>query len=218
MQPPRQSLDELVTRIVKREQGTRRRVLLYTGIPVLLALLVLSFTGLLLHRWQQQVRKLKAEAAHYQAQNELAQATIRELEQERQQLQRRFEHSVNALPVVQEAIREHHKGHYDAAVNLYNKALQEDPENSYVLDLRGYTLIRAGKLQDAILSLEQSVAKDPRYARGYYNLTKAYCATGLQSNAKRAANQAVTLQPDMKQTMRADGEFHRYCNGVIAFD
>ena len=221
----REDIEQVVARIQERERRSRSRVLLYTGIPVVLALIVLGFTGALLHRWQRELADLKVELTNNRNENEVAKTRIKELERERQDLQRRYEklqgryeNSVRALPVVQEAIKEFHKGHYDAALKLYDGALGWDPHNSYVLDLRGYALMRAGRVPEAIASLEQSVSIDPQYARGYLNLTKAYCQAKDGVNATRTKNLAVALDQTMKLTMKGDNEFKNLCRGHVVLE
>lgn len=120
-----------------------------------------------------------------------------------------------ALDAAREGINEYHSGNYAGAVASYNSALKLDPRNAYLLDLKGYSLFKDRKFDDAIATLQQSVQSDQKYAWGYFDLARVYCAAGKFSDAKTAADMAVTINAAMRSKMDADGEFRRLCRPIL---
>lgn len=115
------------------------------------------------------------------------------------------------------AINAVHARRYDEAIALYDEALTCDPTNAYILNLTAYSHFKAGKTAEAIRLQKASLQADPTYAWGYFDLARFDCASGPSNreDAARAVTRAIALRPDLKVTMRGDGEFTRVCRGII---
>jgi tetratricopeptide (TPR) repeat protein len=140
---------------------------------------------------------------------------IRKSTAELQKVEEQLAKSRKAVNYVTQAINAYHAQRYDAAVNLYDKALSLDPLNPYIQNLKGYSLFKAGRLDDAIVTLREAVEIDKTYAWGWFDLARAYCASGKLDAATDAVQRAIELEGDLKDLMRADGEFRRLCQKVV---
>lgn len=122
-----------------------------------------------------------------------------------------------SLASARAAINAFHAGNLKEALSLYDEALSSDPDNAYLQNLRAYTLFRLGRTQAAVQGEERSVALDPNYAWGYFDLARFLCASSPtdMNEAKEAAQRALELRPDLRTVMRNDGEFQRVCRHEI---
>jgi tetratricopeptide (TPR) repeat protein len=87
------------------------------------------------------------------------------------------------------------------------------------LNLRAYSLFRLGRINEAIEGQRQSVAVDPGYAWGHFDLARFLCAAGSPAQveeAKREIDRAIELEGDpMRERMKGDGEFRRVCRATL---
>lgn len=104
-------------------------------------------------------------------------------------------------------INNFHAKNYDLAVKNYSKAIQLDPENPVIYDLRGYSLYRNKKYKEAIESLQSSIKIDSLYSWGYYDLSLAYWANGNKDEAAQTIIKLLELYPGFKETINSDGQF-----------
>ena len=118
-----------------------------------------------------------------------------------------------SLTAARAAINAFHAGRLTDAVSLYDEALRSDPDNAYIQNLRAYALFRLGRIDAAIDGQRKSLAIDPSYAWGYFDLARFLCAASppRMEDARAAANKAIELRPDMRAIMQGDGEFQRIC-------
>ena len=101
----------------------------------------------------------------------------------------------------------------DAAMGFYDQALALDPDNSRVLNLRGYLHLRLKEIAAARTDLERAVALDPEGVIPRINLLKVTCAEDA----------AAPLPPDLaprttdeRETYNSDGELRRLCGDRLA--
>jgi tetratricopeptide (TPR) repeat protein len=206
---PEPQIDRLLSRIDAGEKSARRRAMVYTFVPILVTGALVAYTSHRIVEGQATIRRLDSEAA---AAREAGETYRRELEEYR----RRLAQTREALKSAREGINAFHQGQYDQAAEQYEQALAADPENPYVLNLKGYALFKARRLTEAAAALERSVAVDPGYGYGYFDLARVYCALGRFEDATRVARRAGELRPDLKTVMRqGDGEFKRLCQPVL---
>jgi tetratricopeptide (TPR) repeat protein len=92
---------------------------------------------------------------------------------------------------VEQAIRSFHRDDFTAAVRAYQRALQVDPRNPYVLDLKSYAEYKAGKLDDAIESVRRSLTIAPTYVWDYFELMRYQCAAGDYDAALETLDDAL---------------------------
>lgn len=152
---------------------------------------------------QEQVAKLKEQSEQYS--NELSKVRMQ------------LANARSSLSAARAAISAFHAGHLEDAISLYDEALTADPSNAYLQNLRAYSLFRLKKLDAAIEGQRQSVAIDPNYAWGYFDLARFLCAASPPQleEARRAAAKAISLRPDMRVIMKNDGEFQRVCQHAL---
>lgn len=116
-----------------------------------------------------------------------------------------------ALAAGRYAINAFHAGNYEEALSYYDRALTLDPEDAYILNLKGYVLFKMKRFPEAAEVLHASAKADPKYAWAYFDLARVQCASGNLSEARTAIEKALSLQPELKETMANDGEFARAC-------
>lgn len=141
-------------------------------------------------------------------------ATVRkELDTTRAQLAA----SREAVALVTRGINRYHQGNYRGAIEAYDQALLLDAKNPYIVNLKGYSEFKANRLEDSVASLERAVSIDPTYAWGYFDLARVLCADKRFSEAKKAANRAIELRPELAAVMASDGEFTKLCRPISEF-
>lgn len=129
---------------------------------------------------------------------------------------KRAQSAQQAVELVASGVNAIHMHDYDKAIDFYNKALDLDPNNAQILDLKGYALFKKGEFDEAIITLKASVIFEPNNPWQLLNLTKAYCATSKFHDAKATAEQIIVQIPSFTDTMMSDGEFKRLCKPIIS--
>lgn len=121
-----------------------------------------------------------------------------------------------ALGAARAAINAFHAGRVEDAVALYDEVLAADPDNAYIQNLRAYSLFRLGRIAAAIDGQRRSLAADPQYAWGYFDLARfLYSSSPPQiEEARKAEAKAIELRSDMWIIMRNDAEYQRVRRGV----
>ena len=153
------------------------------------------------------------EARQHQAAAELGKSRI-ELETTRGQLSEArasLSQAQCALRKSRSAIEAFHQRDYDLAIQSYDRALRCDPKNAYLLNLKAYSLFKAGRIEGAIQAQEESLLQDPKYAWGYFDLARFLCAAKSYDKAAGARTTALQLRPELAEVMNNDGEFMRLC-------
>jgi tetratricopeptide (TPR) repeat protein len=120
-----------------------------------------------------------------------------------------------ALASSRAAINAFHDRRYAMAVALYDEALVCDPGNGYLLNLKAYSLFKLGDLTSAIATQQQSVAAEPDYAWGHFDLARFLCANGELDAASDAFGRAIRLRQEMATIAQGDVEFQRVCQGRL---
>jgi tetratricopeptide (TPR) repeat protein len=103
---------------------------------------------------------------------------------------------------------------YDSAIAWYDSALSVDPNSSELHNLRGYSLLRSGRKDDAVKELQFSVELDPSYLWGHFNLGVAYLAVGRREDATEQVREVLRLRPDYEEALVSDGQFARLFRSV----
>jgi tetratricopeptide (TPR) repeat protein len=163
------------------------------------------------------LRRLERESAELELRNSRLRVELATGAQQRDSLRAVVSQARRAVAATRAAINAFHAGRLEDALKLYGDALDADPENAYVRNLQAYALFRLGRLPDALDAQRKSIAADSMYAWGYFDLARFLCATDRDSvpAARAAALRAIALRAEMREIMRADGEFRRVCGGQL---
>lgn len=116
----------------------------------------------------------------------------------------------SAIEYVRLGVNSFQAGNFSEAVRAYDRAIELDPMNPVVFDLRGYSLLREGRVQEAVAALKRSAEIEPEYIWGHYNLALAYWAAGDRSNAVAEVRTVLQLDPTFKNVIRNDGQFKKF--------
>lgn len=132
----------------------------------------------------------------------------------------RQEARVRAADFIRRGVNAYHAGDYASAIASYDEALQLDPENAYVLDLKSYSQFRAGDLDGAIASISTALSVDPSYVYGYSELARYACAAERYDLAVATYLRAKADYPGVADLfaslLRDDGQFARLCAAASA--
>ncbi len=79
------------------------------------------------------------------------------------------------------------------AIEQYQQALLDDPDDPKVHYNFGNVLLNVGKPQDAIEHFEQAVRLNPDYIQAYMNLARTYAQTNRSDDAIITATHALEL-------------------------
>ena len=133
-------------------------------------------------------------------------ANLKQAQEELVEVQEKTQSARSSFIFVQLGLRQFFVKDYANAIKFYDKAIEQDPSNPVLFDLRGYALLRGGRIEEAITSLEKSVSLAPDYVWGHYNLALAYG----KANDPRALDHikaVLELDAAMRETIRGDGQF-----------
>jgi tetratricopeptide (TPR) repeat protein len=113
------------------------------------------------------------------------------------------------------ALKLFYRGDYNGAIAAYDSALSKDPDNAYLLNLKGYAQFRAKRYEEARATLTEAAAKDPGYAWAYFDRARVECAAGDFSAARVALQKTVEVSPPMASVIQSDGELQRLCRPIL---
>lgn len=114
-------------------------------------------------------------------------------------------------PLIAAGLKADQGGYYEEAIRQYDQVLAKTPNTARVWNLKGNSLFRLKRYDEAIGALLTAVKTDQKYALAYVDLARVYCATGKFAEANDAIRQATSLQPDLRQRMQSDKEFMSLC-------
>lgn len=212
-----------MTAVVEQDQriqllakASRRSALVSLG-GFLLVMAALVYAAFQLTALERARNAAQAELDELHKQVGLYQTQVAQLQDSVAKVTSDLARSRASLSSARAAITAFHQGRLDEAVALYDEALNSDPDNAYLLNLRAYALFHLGRLDEAIEGQRRSVAVDPGYAWGYFDLARFLCASSPEhlEEARQAAQRAVALRPDMLTIMQSDGEFQRVCKSQV---
>lgn len=83
----------------------------------------------------------------------------------------------------------------DRAMEMYRKALEQNPGDRDALVNLGVLLLQQGRVDESIAVLEQARVVDDRFAPTFFNLGLAYEKAGRRSDAMEAYRRAFVLDP-----------------------
>jgi tetratricopeptide (TPR) repeat protein len=192
-------IEALLARLEQKEKTQRRNALIYVGLPLLvgLALTVWAF-------WQGRNLRLLTQETQTTLQGLTTQK--QELEAAKAQLSR-----MNAAnEQIRLGVSSFYSKDYTAAIAAYDKAIELDPTNAVVFDLKGYSLLKAGDTQKAIDVLKQATTIQPSYVWAHYDLALAYWAGGDTSSAIAEVRKVITADPALREVIKNDAQFNKF--------
>ena len=99
----------------------------------------------------------------------------------------------------------HQRQNYATAIELLDRAIQQNPRSALAHLNRGNTLKEMGNLQQAIANYEQAIAIHPGYAEAYVNLGIALQESRQSDRALTCYRKAIDLKPDFAEAYFALG-------------
>jgi tetratricopeptide (TPR) repeat protein len=88
---------------------------------------------------------------------------------------------------------------YDRALTMLNKAVEEKPEDGYIVDSLGWVYFRLGKYDQAVEQLERAVELVPGDSVINDHLGDAYWRVGRHNEARFQWHRALNLEPEKDQ-------------------
>jgi tetratricopeptide (TPR) repeat protein len=143
-------------------------------------------------------------------------ATIAQTQSELDRLRTKIANGRQTTRFTSDAIRHFHNRRYADAVAAYDRALELDPENPWIFDLKSYSEFRLGNVDRAIDTVQKALRLAPEYTYGYSELTRYQCFAKQWTDAEASARlalarggaSATALYVDL---FSHDGEFQRAC-------
>lgn len=87
------------------------------------------------------------------------------------------------------------KKQHDSAINAFDKAIQADPKDAAVFNLRGNSYQSLGRYDRAVQDYLRAIQLDPKFAAAFYNLGLAYSSGRDFQHALAAYDHAIELNP-----------------------
>ena len=110
----------------------------------------------------------------------------------------------------------HQRQNHAAAIELLDRAIQQNPRSALAHLNRGNTLKEMGNLKQAIANYKQAVAIHPGYAEAYVNLGIALQESQQADQALICFRQAIALKPDFAEAFFALGNALQDCGQTDA--
>jgi tetratricopeptide (TPR) repeat protein len=123
---------------------------------------------------------------------------------------------------LEEALRLHGEGQFEAAIAVYDRILGDDPDNPDVLQLAGLAALACGQPGRAADLLRKSIAIDPTQPTRFVNLGRALTMLGSTHEAIDHFDRAVAAAPDYVAAWTFRGialaEAGRSSDALLSFD
>ena len=100
-----------------------------------------------------------------------------------------------SLELLQQGLALHQRGQHAEALQLYDQAIANWPDNADAWHLSGVLLDQAGKHQDAVQRIEKAIALHPGGATYLINLAIALIPLERLDDAERALRRAIGIDP-----------------------
>jgi tetratricopeptide (TPR) repeat protein len=152
---------------------------------------------------EQQLNAARAELSALRAQVAEAQKALSDMQEQSRKLREAFTY-------LQLGVKKFFGHDFNGALPYYEKAIEVNPTNPVLFDLKGYSLLRAGRTHDAVVALEHAIALDPGYVWGHYNLALAYWAEGEKDQAVAEVRKTIEINPSLRKQIREDGQFSAF--------
>lgn len=186
--------------LTQSESPRRIRILAWIQLPIaILAIGVSIYAGLLIKPLLQQRSKLQQE--------------IQQLQDDIQANDERLRNLRVIIGLVGDGRTDSYNEDYAGALERFDKALQLDPNDVYVLNLKGYALHKLSRSNEAIVTLQRAASIDPDYVWTYVDLALTYCGAGNYDEAAINLTKALKLDPNVNEEF--DEEFQDVCRPII---
>ena len=113
-------------------------------------------------------------------------------------------------------------GNLEAAVELYEKAVQTKPDIHEYWFNRGLTLFHLGDLEGAIASYDQAIEIKNDFYKGWYNRGRALGELGFLEDAIISFNTALEIRPNYQEAWSSNGlallKLRRLDEAIFSYD
>ncbi len=105
------------------------------------------------------------------------------------------EQFLDAYSFLRAGIANERTGNYPAAVKIYRRGLEIEPENVELLNAMGFALFQQGKSDEAVVALEKAVEVDPKHWKAHNNLALASVDLGEFELAEAHYRESLAIEP-----------------------
>ncbi len=163
----------------------------------------------------------KAQLEALRAEEERARTEIAALQAQAATARAELQGARAATPVLTAAIESFHRKDYAAAIAKYDQALELNPGDAYVYNLKSYSQYKAGDFDSAIDTLSRSLEMNPAFDWGYFDLARYQCAARAYDDALETIARALAVRGDPIRRAAAfflanDSGFVRVCGPILA--
>jgi tetratricopeptide (TPR) repeat protein len=113
-------------------------------------------------------------------------------------------------------------GNLEAAVELYEKAVQTKPNVHEYWFNRGLTLFHLGRLEDAIASYDRAIEIKNDFYKGWYSRGRALGELGFLEDAIISFNTALEIRPNYQEAWSSNGlallKLGRVSEAIFSYD
>lgn len=113
-------------------------------------------------------------------------------------------------------------GHYDRAIEDFDRAIQLKPDYADAFYGRGDAYFLLGQKDRAIQDYDQVIRLEPGNAEALGSRGNAYASSGRRARAIQEYDQAIRLKPDSAEAFRSRGQnylyMHEYTRAVQDYD
>jgi tetratricopeptide (TPR) repeat protein len=191
-------------------KAASRRAAAISAIGAIILFGTLGYSAFQLSKFQAQEAKLRRNLEDTKRQLEVTQGQLKEKQRQLEIVRNQLKNAPSSNDAVRKGVRHYHEGKFKEAVSAYDEALTLDPFNSTAYGLKGQALLKLGKTQQAISSLEKSIALQQDNVQAHYSLALAYWDAGKESAAVEEVKGLLRSDPEEYPPIRWDGNFAKF--------
>lgn len=100
------------------------------------------------------------------------------------------------LATFNEGVNRSMSGDHASSIQLFDKVLAEDPRHGPALSAKGFSLVRLGRLGDALSCFKRAIELDPSVAENYRNAALCQLEMDEPEEASMLLERAFQLNPE----------------------
>ena len=108
----------------------------------------------------------------------------------------------------EEGLSHYNKKEYEISLQLFNEALQLDPQNQFLLNAKGFSLFMLQRYEESIIEYKKAIYIDDENDIFYFNLATSLRTIGRNEEALIAIDDAIALDDSM-------AEFHNTRGSIL---
>lgn len=118
--------------------------------------------------------------------------------------------SQTAFEIFREGVELHKSGDYGDAIELYDSALELDPQLKFAWSNKGYAYQSLGEYDTALVCYYRALEIDSGFADAWYNKACLHSLLGEKPKMIYSLRKAIKFKPELKSYAKNDPDFEDF--------